>query len=50
MLIFGVLTAWFVVGFVLLIPLWIWVLVDAFLIPGWIRTQNTLLAAQLGGP
>ncbi len=50
MLIFGVLTAWLVVGFVLLIPLWIWVLVDAFLIPGWIRTQNSLLAAQLGGP
>jgi len=26
----------------------IWVLVDAFLIPGWIRRQNNLLAAQLG--
>ena len=25
-----------------------WVLVDAFLIPGWIRRQNNLLAAQLG--
>jgi TM2 domain-containing membrane protein YozV len=25
-----------------------WVLVDAFLIPGWVRTQNNLLAAQLG--
>jgi TM2 domain-containing membrane protein YozV len=26
----------------------IWVLVDAFLIPGWVRRQNNLLAAQLG--
>jgi TM2 domain-containing membrane protein YozV len=37
-------------GIILLIPVWIWVLVDAFLIPGWIRIQNSLLAAQLGGP
>ena len=28
-----------------------WHLVDAFLIPGWVRRQNNLLAAQLGaGP
>jgi TM2 domain-containing membrane protein YozV len=26
----------------------IWVLIDAFLIPGWVRDQNNLLAAQLG--
>ena len=26
----------------------IWVLVDAFLIPGWVRNQNNLLLAQLG--
>ena len=26
----------------------IWVFVDAFLIPGWVRNQNNLLAAQLG--
>src|SRR5258708_2108216 len=25
-----------------------WVLVDAFLIPGWVRRQNNLLASQLG--
>ncbi len=25
-----------------------WVLVDAFLIPGWVRDQNNLLATQLG--
>jgi len=25
-----------------------WVLVDAFLIPGWVRAQNNLLAVQLG--
>jgi len=26
----------------------IWVFVDAFLIPGWVRNQNNLLATQLG--
>jgi TM2 domain-containing membrane protein YozV len=26
----------------------VWVLVDAFLIPGWIRNQNNILAMQLG--
>jgi TM2 domain-containing membrane protein YozV len=26
----------------------VWVLVDAFLIPGWVRMQNNLLATQLG--
>jgi TM2 domain-containing membrane protein YozV len=26
----------------------VWVLIDAFLIPGWVRNQNNLLAAQLG--
>jgi TM2 domain-containing membrane protein YozV len=26
----------------------VWALVDAFLIPGWVRRQNNLLAAQLG--
>jgi TM2 domain-containing membrane protein YozV len=25
-----------------------WMLVDAFLIPGWVRRQNNLLATQLG--
>jgi TM2 domain-containing membrane protein YozV len=25
-----------------------WVLVDAFLIPGWVRNQNNILATQLG--
>jgi TM2 domain-containing membrane protein YozV len=27
----------------------IWIIVDAFLIPGWVRNQNNLLAMQLGG-
>lgn len=26
----------------------VWILVDAFLIPGWVRMQNNLLAVQLG--
>jgi TM2 domain-containing membrane protein YozV len=46
--IFGVLFTFAAgLGLLLLIPVWIWVLVDAFLIPGWVRSQNTLLAAQL---
>lgn len=35
-------------GLVLLIPVGVWVLVDAFLIPGWVRDHNNLLAHQLG--
>ena len=34
-----------VVGLIITI---VWVLVDAFLIPSWVRQQNNLLAAQLG--
>lgn len=36
------------VGLIALIPLGIWVLVDACLIPGWVRNHNNLLAHQLG--
>ena len=36
------------VGALLLIGLIIWVIVDAFLIPGWIRNLNSLLAMQMG--
>jgi len=34
-------------GLLVLGALGIWVLVDAFLIPGWIRSQNTMLAQSL---
>jgi TM2 domain-containing membrane protein YozV len=27
---------------------WVWMIVDAFLIPGWIRNYNNMLAMQLG--
>jgi hypothetical protein len=33
------------VGMVVTIP---WVIVEVFLIPGWVRRQNNLLAEQLG--
>jgi len=46
--IFGIILSIILVGFLLLIPQGIWVLVDAFLIPGWIRNHNSLLAMQLG--
>jgi TM2 domain-containing membrane protein YozV len=45
---FGILLAFVGVGVLLLVPAWIWVLVDAFLIPGWVRSHNNLLAHQLG--
>ncbi|MFC3123884.1 TM2 domain-containing protein [Pseudoroseomonas globiformis] len=34
------------IGFVLIIPI-IWVLVDAFLIPGWIREHNNALIDRI---
>ncbi len=36
------------VGAILLLGWAIWWIVDAFLIPGWVRNQNNLLATQLG--
>ena len=39
----------FGLGFLLLVPLGIWLLVDAFLIPGWVNRHNNELAQQLGG-
>ncbi len=48
--VFGILLLFaFGLGLILLIPVWIWIIVDLFLIPGLIRSQNSLLAAQLGG-
>lgn len=35
------------IGFLILIPLWIWVLVDAVLIPGIAQKHNLQLANQL---
>lgn len=37
------------VGFIMLAVVGIWVLVDAFLIPGWISNYNNLLVHQLAG-
>ncbi|CAP41293.1 TM2 domain-containing protein [Bordetella petrii] len=45
--IIGVLLSVVGVGFFLLFIVGIWVIVDAFLIPGWIRNSNTLLVATL---
>lgn len=35
-------------GLLLLIPLGLWLLLDAFLIPGWVNGHNTVLAEELG--
>lgn len=46
--IFGILFLFaFYFGLFLLTPVWIWTVVDAFLIPGWVRNHNSLLAMQL---
>lgn len=45
--IIGVLTSVIGIGFLFLSPLCIWVLVDAFLIPGMTRDHNNRLIAQL---
>jgi TM2 domain-containing membrane protein YozV len=49
MLIFGFILTFVYIGFLILLALGIWVLVDAFLIPGWIQSHNSMLAAQLSG-
>ena len=28
----------------------VWIIIDAFMIPDWLRSQNTMLAAQIAGP
>lgn len=43
----GLLLTFVGVGVFLLAIVGIWVLIDAFLIPGWIRNTNTLLATTL---
>lgn len=42
----GVATAWLGVGFLLLVPVGIWLLVDLFLIPGMAKTPMVLQATQ----
>jgi len=36
----GALTAWLYVGLLLLFAVFVWVVVDLFLIPGWVRRVN----------
>lgn len=48
LLIVGVVTTYFVVGFFLLIALAIWALVDAFLIPGMIRADLQAARVRIG--
>jgi len=47
LMIFGLLLSLVLIGIFVILGLSIWVLVDAFLIPGWIRNYNTTLVAQL---
>ena len=44
----GIALAIFAVGFLLLIPVWIWLIVDAFMIPKMVRELNEKLAVQMG--
>lgn len=36
----GAVTAWLYVGLLLLFAVFVWVVVDLFLIPGWVRRVN----------
>jgi TM2 domain-containing membrane protein YozV len=36
------------VGMLLVVPVAVWVVIDAFLIPGWIRAGDSMLAASSG--
>jgi TM2 domain-containing membrane protein YozV len=47
LLVFGFITTVFFIGFFLLGALFLWVLIDAFLIPNWVRNNNNLLINQL---
>ncbi len=47
--IFGWCTLFIGLGFVLLFAVGVWLLVDAFLIPGWVRISNAMLMARLTG-
>ena len=40
-------TVWFLIGFLFLVPLGIWLIVDLFLISDMVRTHNQKIAAQL---
>ena len=43
----GIVLSYVGIGVILLAIVAIWVIVDAFLIPGWVRKKNTLLAMSL---
>jgi TM2 domain-containing membrane protein YozV len=45
----GVATYIFLIGIPILAAVGIWALVDAFFIPGWVRSYNNQLASSLGG-
>lgn len=48
MFLVGWATIWLLgLGLLLLVPLGIWVLIDAFLIPGWLRAFNTNLVHRV---
>lgn len=49
LLVVGWVTVWFGVGFFILLPLYLWLAVDLFLIPGMSRKFNLALAARLSG-
>lgn len=44
----GIVTSIIGIGLIPLAIVGVWVLIDAFLIPGWISRHNNLLAVQLG--
>lgn len=44
----GYATIWFfLIGLIFLIPLWIWLIIDAYLLTGWVAKHNTALMQSL---
>jgi TM2 domain-containing membrane protein YozV len=43
----GIVLSLIAIGVLILLPVAIWVLVDAFLIPGWVRDYNNRLIARI---
>jgi TM2 domain-containing membrane protein YozV len=41
----GILSSWFLLGFLFLFAVLVWVIVDLFLIPGYVRTANARITA-----
>lgn len=45
----GIATAWIIIGFVLLVPAFIWWVIDLIMLPGMVREENARRPRQAAG-